>query len=152
MNYPVLVKVLVGVVCIMGVGCSNSETSLSSESQSTGKGLPLDDKASVENRQVPVDVYLTTYLQGVEDKLDKLKDKHAKLVGQVKEAAPGSDSIMALEATLDELTKNGEEIQFQIEALKSAKSEDFQALQAGMDQRLADLDQSYDKALAPFAG
>ena len=136
----------------MGVGCSNSETSLSSESQSTGKGLPLDDKASAENRQIPVDVYLTTYLQGVEDKLDKLKDKHAKLVGQVKEAAPGSDSIMALEATLDELTKNGEEIQFQIEALKSAKSEDFQALQAGMDQRLADLDQSYDKALAPFAG
>jgi hypothetical protein len=39
-----------------------------------------------------------------------------------------------------------------IEALKSAKGEDFQALQTGMDQKLADLDQSYDKALASFAG
>jgi hypothetical protein len=40
----------------------------------------------------------------------------------------------------------------QIAALKAAKGEDQNVLQTGMDKTLADLDQSYDKALAQFAG
>jgi hypothetical protein len=142
-NSP-LGNVFVGIVCMMVIGCSNSELSSVPESQLAVADTPLSDKAVSQN--------LTIYLQGVEDKLGQLKNKHAKLEGRVKEAAPGSDSIMTLDVMLVELTKKGEEVQLQIAALKAAKGEDQNVLQTGVDKTLADLDQSYDKALAQFAG
>ena len=152
MKYSVLGNLGIGLVCLMVVGCSNSEVDTSSESQLAGTDTSLNDKDVVENISAPSGESLTTYLVGVDDKLGQLKDKHAKLMGQVKEAAPGSDSVQALEAKLAELTTKGEELQFQIEAMKAAKGDDQLALQAGMDKALADLDQSYDTALAPFLG
>ena len=152
MKYSVLGNVFVGIACIMVIGCSNSELSTAPESPLAGKDMPLGDKDVVENIHAPLGENLTTYLQGVEDKLGQLKDKHAKLVNSVPEAGPGSKSRVILDARLAELTKEGEEVQFQIEAMKSAKGEDQPALQIGMDKTLAELDQSYDKALAQFAG
>jgi hypothetical protein len=150
-NSP-LGNVFVGIVCMMVIGCSNSELSSVPESQLAVADTPLSDKAVSENIEAPLGQNLTIYLQGVEDKLGQLKNKHAKLEGRVKEAAPGSDSIMTLDVMLVELTKKGEEVQLQIAALKAAKGEDQNVLQTGMDKTLADLDQSYDKALAQFAG
>jgi hypothetical protein len=144
-NSP-LGNVFVGIVCMMVIGCSNSELSSVPESQLAVADTPLSDKAVSENIEAPLGQNLTIYLQGVEDKLGQLKNKHAK------EAAPGSDSIMTLDVMLVELTKKGEEVQLQIAALKAAKGEDQNVLQTGMDKTLADLDQSYDKALAQFAG
>ena len=153
MKDSALGNLFVAIVCMMVVGCSNSELSSAPESQlAVGGGTPLSEKDVVQNIHAPLGENLTTYLQGVEDKLGQLKDKHAKLEGRVKEAAPGSDSIMTLDVMLVELTKKGEEVQLQIAALKAAKGEDQNVLQAGMDKTLADLDQSYDKALAQFAG
>jgi hypothetical protein len=152
MKYSAPGNVFVGIVCMMVMSCSNSELSTAPESQVAVNNERLEDQDSMESFQAPVSENLTTYLQGVEDKLGQLKDKHAKLEGRVKEAAPGSDSIMTLDVMLVELTKKGEEVQLQIAALKAAKGEDQNVLQTGMDKTLADLDQSYDKALAQFAG
>ncbi|UCH90418.1 MAG: hypothetical protein JSU60_04670 [Nitrospirota bacterium] len=149
MKYSALGNVCVGIVCMMVLSCSNSEVSTAPESPVVVNDVQLESKDAVESIQAP---NLTTYLQGFEDKLGRLKDKHAKLVSQAKEAAPGSKSRESLDVILEELTKKGEEVQFQIEALKSGKGEDLLALQTGMDKTLADLDQSYDKALAEFAG
>jgi hypothetical protein len=152
MKYSAPGNVFVGIVCMMVMSCSNSELSTAPESQVAVNNERLEDQDSMESFQAPVSENLTTYLQGVEDKLGQLKDKHAKLEGRVKEAAPGSDSIMTLDVMLVELTKKGEEVQLQIAALKAAKGEEHSALQTDMDKTLADLDQSYDKALAEFAG
>jgi hypothetical protein len=149
MKYSVLGNVCVGIVCMMIVGCSNSELSTAPESSLVGKDMPLGDKVVVEKIQAPLGENLTTYLKVVEDKLAQVKVKHDKLVGHVKEASPGSD---AMDATLVELTKKGEDVQLQIEAMKSAKGEDQLALQTGVDKTLADLAQSYDSALIQFAG
>ncbi len=152
MKYSAPGNVFVGIVCMMVMSCSNSELSTAPESQVAVNNERLEDQDSMESFQAPVSENLTTYLQGVEDKLGQLKEKHAKLEGRVKEAAPGSDSIMTLDVMLVELTKKGEEVQLQIAALKAAKGEEHSALQTDMDKTLADLDQSYDKALAEFAG
>ncbi len=152
MKYSVLGKLFVGLACMMGVGCSNSEVSTTSESQLVGKDMASGNKDVAENIQASVAKNLTTYLQGFDDKLSQLKDKHAKLVSQAKEAEPGSKSRESMDAILKELKKKSEEVQFQIEILKSGKGEDQLALQTGMDKTLADLDQSYDQALAEFAG
>jgi len=152
MKYSALGKFFVGIAFMMVIGCSNSEFSSAPESQLAVTDTLLSEKDVVENIQAPLGQNLTMYLQGVEDKLGKLKDKHAKLANHVPEAGPGSKSRVTLDATLVELTKKGEEFQFQIEVLKSAKGKDQPALQTGMDKTLADLDQSYDKALAQFAG
>jgi hypothetical protein len=138
-NSP-LGNVFVGIVCMMVIGCSNSELSSVPESQLAVADTPLSDKAVSENIEAPLGQNLTIYLQGVEDKLGQLKNKHAKLEG------------MTLDVMLVELTKKGEEVQLQIAALKAAKGEDQNVLQTGVDKTLADLDQSYDKALAQFAG
>ena len=152
MKYSVLGKLFVGLACIMAIGCSNSEISTAPESQLAEKDAQLKNKDLAKSIQAPLSENLTTYLQGVEDKLVKLKEKHAQLVGQVPEAGPGTESKGNWDAQLDELTKKGEELQFQIEAMKSAKGEDHSALQVGLDKSLADLDESYDTALAKFAG
>ncbi len=149
MKYSALGNVCVGIVCMMVMSCSNSEIGTAPESQVVVNDSQLEGKDATESIQAP---NLTTYLQGFEDKLGRLKDKHVKLVSQAKEAAPGSKSRESLDAILEELTKKGEEVQFQIEAMKSAKGKDQLALQTGMDKTLADLDQSYDQALAEFAG
>lgn len=153
MKDSALGNVFVAIVCMMVVGCSNSELSSAPESQlAVGGATPLSEKDVVQNIHAPLGENLTTYLQGVEDKLGQLKDKHAKLVNSVPEAGPGSKSRVILDARLAELTKKGEEVQFQIEAMKSAKGEDQLALQTGMDKTLAELAQSYDNALAQFVG
>jgi len=152
MKYSVIRNVCVGIACMMVMGCSNSELSTAPESQLAVNDAQLEDKDGVESIQAPLGENLTTYLQGAEEKLAQLKDKHAKPVGQVKEIAPGSDSTMALDAILADLTKKGEDVQLQIEAMKPAKGEDQLALQTGMDKTLADLAQSYDSALIQFAG
>jgi len=152
MKHSLLGNVFVGIVCMMIVGCSNSELSNAPESSLAGKDMELGNKEVVENIQAPLGENLTTYLKVVEDKLAQVKVKHDKLVGHVKEAAPGTDSTMALDALLVELTKKGEDVQFQIEAMKSTKGEDHLALQTGMDKTLSDLAQSYDNALAQFVG
>jgi len=114
--------------------------------------VPLENEAVVETQQAQTGVTLTTYLKGVDDKLVQLKDKHAKLVEQVQKDGSGAEPTVALNAILGELKKKGEELQFQIEAMKSAKGEDQLALQTGMDQTLKELTQSYEKALAEFLG
>ena len=62
-----------------------------------------------------------------------------------------ADSVV-LDTNLDKLTKHGKEVQRQIDELKAAKGNDWLALQSGMNQALEELAQSYDKALARFAG
>ena len=152
MKYSALGNVCVGIVCMMVMSCSNSELSTAPESQVAVNDEQLEDQDSRESIQAPVSKNLTAYLQGVEDKLGQLEEKHAKLVNFVTEAGPGSQSRVSLDVRLAELTKKGEEVQFQIEAMKSAKGEDHSALQISMDKTLADLAQSYDNALAEFAG
>ena len=141
-----------GLACMMVIGCSNSENSTAPESQLAEVDAQLENKDLAESIQAPLSENLSTYLEGVKDKFAQLKDKHAQLVGQVSETGPGTEPKVALDATLEELTKKGEEIQLQIEAMKSAKGEDQPVLQTDMDKSLADLDQSYDTALAQFAG
>lgn len=153
MKYSVLGNVCFGLACLMVMGCSNSELSTAPESPVVvGEGTAMSEKDVVENIQAPVGENLTTYLKAVEDKLGQLKEKHAKLANGVSEAGSGSKAKESLGAILDDLTKKSEEFQFQIEAMKSAKGGDQPALQADMDKALADLDQSYDTALAQFAG
>jgi hypothetical protein len=152
MKYFVLDNLGLGLVCMMVFGCSNSELGTSPESQLTGEDTPLESHAVVEAQQALAGETLTTYLKGVDDKLGQLKDKHAKLVDHVQKDGSGTEPTLALNAILGELKKKGEELQFQIEAMKSAKGEDQLALQTGMDKALADLAQSYDDALAQFAG
>ena len=152
MKYSVLGNLGVGLVCMMVVGCSNSELGTSSESRLTGKDIPLENEAVVETQQALTGETLTTYLKGVDDKLVQLKDKHAKLVDHVQKDGSGAEPTVALNEILGELKKKGEELQFQVEAMKSAKGEDQLALQTGMDLTLKELTQSYDKALAEFLG
>jgi len=152
MKSSLLRNVVLGMVCLLGVGCSNSELGSSPESQLTGKDIPLDNNAVVERQQALAGETLTTYLNGVDDKLSQLKDKHAKLVHHVQKDGSGVEPTVALNAILDEIKKKGEELQFQIEAMKSATGEDQLALQTGMDKTLNELTQSYDKALAEFLG
>ncbi len=152
MKYSALGNVFVGIGCMMVIGCSNSEVSSVPESQLAVANTPLSDKAVSENIEARLSQNLTMYLQGIEDKLGQLKDKHAKLANHVPEAGPGANSRVVLDAILEELTKKGEEVQWQIEAMKSAKGEDHPALQDGMDETLADLEESYITALAKFAG
>ncbi|MDH5563079.1 MAG: hypothetical protein OEY91_05560 [Nitrospirota bacterium] len=152
MKYSVLGNLGVGLVCMMVVGCSNSELGTSSESRLTGKDIPLENEAVVETQQALTGETLTTYLKGVDDKLVQLKDKHAKLVDHVQKDGSGAEPTVALNEILGELKKKGEELQLQIEAMKSAKGEDQLVLQTGMDQTLKELTQSYDKALAEFLG
>lgn len=152
MKISVLRNVVVGMICLLGVGCSNSELGSSSESQLAEKNISLDNNAVAETQQSLPGESFTTYLKGVDDKVDQLKDKHAKLVDHVQKEGSGAEPTVALNGILAELKKKGEELQFQIEAMKSAKGEDQLALQAGMDKTLADLGQSYDDALAQFAG
>ncbi len=149
MKYSALGNVCVGIVCMMVIGCSNSELSTAPEAQVAVNDEQLEGKDVMESIQAP---NLTTYLQHVEDKLGQLKDKHAKLVNTEPETGPGSKSRVILDTRLAELTQEGEEVQFQIEAMKAAKGEDQLALQTGIDKALADLDQSYDTALTEFAG
>ena len=152
MKYHVLGNLGVGLVCMMVLGCSNAELGTSPESTLTGKDTPLANQAVVEIQQALVGETLTTYLKGVDDKLGQLKDKHAKLVDHVQKDASGAEPTVALNAIISELKNKGEKLQFQIEAMKSAKGEDHLALQTGMDKTLADLAQSYDNALAQFVG
>lgn len=152
MKYSVLGKLVVGLACMMAIGCSNSEISTAPESQLAEKDAQLESKDLTKSIEAPLSENLTTYLQGVEEKLVKLKEKHAQLVGQVPEVGPGSKSKVILDARLAELRKEGEEVQYQIEAMKSAKGKDQLALQTGINKTLADLDQSYDTAIAEFAG
>lgn len=152
MKYSALGKLFVGLACMMAIGCSNSEISTAPESQLAEEDAQLENKDLAKSFQDPLSENLTTYLQGVEDKLVKLKEKHTQLVGQVSEAGPGANSKVILDTKLEELTKKSEELLFQIEAMKSAKGEDHSALQVSLDKALADLDESYDTALAKFAG
>ncbi|MEX0829120.1 MAG: hypothetical protein WD032_02655 [Nitrospirales bacterium] len=152
MKSSVLKNIVVGMVCLLGVGCSNADPGSTSESQVTGKDMALDNNAVSETEQALGEETLTTYLKGVDDKLAQLKDKHAKLVDHVQKEGSGAEPTVAFNAILDELKKKGEELQFQIEAMKSAKGEDQLALRAGMNKTLADLAQSYDHALVQFAG
>jgi len=148
-----VMKILgIGLVCMMVLGCSNSELGTSPESQLTEKDTPLASQAIVETQEAIQGETLATYLKGVDDKLGQLKDKHAKLTDHVQKDASGAEPAVALNAILGELQKKGEELQIQVEAMKAAKGEDQLALQTGMDKALADLAQSYDHALAQFAG
>ncbi len=152
MKYSALGNVCVGIVCMMVISCSNSELSTTPESQVAVNDEQLEDQNSMESIQAPVSEDLTTYLQGVEDQLGHLKEKHATLVNSATKAEPGSQSRVSLDVRLAELTKKGEEIQFQIEAMKAATGEDHAALQTGMGKTLEELAESYDNALAEFAG
>ena len=127
MKYSVVVNALVGMVAMMVVGCGNF-------------GSSPQEETRVE------------YSKYAEGKLGQLLDTHAKFVVQVQQRGLGSERQAALDATLDDLTKKGEAVQRQIEALKASKGQDWLALQFHMNQALQELAQSYDKALAQFAG
>ena len=152
MKYSVAVHVLVGMVWLMIAGCGASESGTPEEFQLAGEEVQSGDKEAIETIQVPVEENLNEYVKTVEGKWDLLKDKHAKLVDQAQQAGSGTEIKVALDTNLDDLTKQGEEVQRQIDELKVAKGKDWLALQSGMNQALEELAQSYDKALAQFAG
>ncbi len=152
MTNPVFVTVLVGMILMMNIGCSNSDSSISPESQLAGKNSQKGDKAVAENIHALSGENRTKYFKGVEGKLKLLKAKHAKLASHQPKAGPGPNSKIVLDSILKELTKEGEEVLWQIEAMKSANGEDHPPLQAGMDLTLEELNHSYDKALDQFLG
>lgn len=152
MKYSALGNVCVGIVCMMVMSCNNFELSTAPESPVAVNDAQLEDQDVAGSIQAPLDENLKTYFQGIEDKLGQLEEKHAKLVNSATEAGPGSKSRVSLDVSVAELTKKGEEVQLQIEAMKSAKSKDQSALQTSMEKTLAELAESYDTALAEFAG
>ena len=152
MKPSVLKNLSVWFVCMVLVGCSNSELGTAPESQLGKKDTSLENDAVVEVQQALVGETFTAYLKEIDGKLGQLKVKHAKLVDHVQKDASETEPTVALNPILSELKMRGEELHIQVEAIKSAKGEDQLALQAGMDKALADLAQAYDQALAKFAG
>lgn len=152
MKPSVLKNLSVWFVCMVLVGCSNSELGTAPESQLAKKDTSLENNAVVEVQQALVGETFTTYLKEIDDKLGQLKVKHAKLVDHVQKDASETEPTVALNPILSELKMRGEELHIQVEAMKSAKGEEQLALQAGMNKALADLAQAYDHALAKFSG
>jgi len=70
----------------------------------------------------------------------------------VRQAGNGSGIPSASDIALDDLIRKGQALQRQIEALKAAKGKDWLTLRPGINAALEELSQSYDKALAKFAG
>ena len=104
MKHSVIIRVLVGMVAMMVVSCGVFEA-----------GPP--EKTRIE------------YSKFVDDKMDQLLDKHARLVAQVQQADSLTEIRMAWETSLEALTKKRVEVQRHIEALKAAKGQNWFALQ-----------------------
>ena len=152
MKYSMVVNVLVGMVWLMIAGCGTSESGSPDESRLAEEKMQLGDKEVVDTIQAPGEENLNEYVKIVEGKLGQLTDKHAKLVDLGQQAELGSEPQAAFDTSLGDLTKKREEIQVQIETVKAAKGKDWIPLQSGMNQALEELGQSYDTALAKFAG
>ncbi|MCA9467352.1 MAG: hypothetical protein KC643_18170 [Nitrospira sp.] len=154
MKRSVVVSVFVSLLGFGVLGCESSET----ESPQESRLVENDDlvtgsqQSGLESAQGPAGEAFLEYTHFVEGKLRKLKAMHLELVDRVKQGEANSDATMALDARLEDLTKKGEEIQRRIEYLKAAKGEDWLALQAGVNQALDAMAQSYEKALAQLAG
>ena len=145
-------NVLLGIGCLVIAGCEYSESGFSDVSSPVKSEAKFGDQEVVNAMQASSEELLHEFSKVVEGKLSQLKKKQAKLTEQVKKDEIVSEAKAALDATLDDLTKKGEAVQIQIEALKAAKGDDWLALQPGVNQALEDMDQAYEKALVYFAG
>lgn len=152
MNNSMAVRVLFCIAILGVAGCNTSEPGPSDESGLAGKEVQSEDKEVAETSQAPMEEDLNTFLEGVEGKMDQLKVKHVKLVNRVQQAGLKTKPQTTFYATLDDLKKKREDVQIQIEALKTGKKKDWTALQLGMNLALESLAHSYDTALAQFAG
>ena len=150
-------KVLVGMVWIIVAGCGSSESGSTEEYQLAGKEIQSEendnkDRKIVEQAPVPLTGDRNEYFKIIEDKRGQILDKHARLVTQIQQAGDRSESLPALDVSLDDLIQKTEEVHRQIEVLKAAKGRDWLALQSDMNRALEELGRSYDKALAQFGG
>lgn len=152
MKISAIVSALFCMVWLMVSGCNTSEPGPSDESGLAGKEMQSEDKKVTETTQAPMEEDLNTFLKGVEGKMEQLKVKHVNLINRVQQAGLRTKPQTTFDATLDDLKKKREDVQIQIEALKTGKKKDWTALQLGMNLALEGLAHSYDTALAQFAG
>ena len=151
MKYSAVVNVLVGIVWMVVAGCGTSESNTPQESRFAEEKVQSGDKEVVETSQASLQENRNEYVKIIEEKLSQLNENHAKLVDQA-QATSGTEVQVVLDKTLDDLTKQGKEVQQQIDELKEVNVDDWLALQPDMNQALEELAQSYDRALAKFTG
>ncbi len=151
MKFSTIVSVLVGFMCIVVAGCEISESGSPQNIEFAEEKVHPSEKEVVETSQASMEVNREEYVTVVEDKLTQLNDDHAKLVGRAQQAGPGTQIQEDLDTILNDLTKQGKEVQQKMDELKSAKVEDWNALQSGMNQAMEKLGQSYDQALTKYA-
>ncbi len=152
MKYSVIVHVLVGFLCMVITGCGMSESGVSQESKLSVEKVETGANSVTEGSQAFLVDDRNEYVEVVEAKLIQLNDDHAKLVDRAQQAGSGTQLQADLDTMLNELTKQGIDAKEQINELKSAKVEEWLALQSGMNTALEELAQSYDQALAKSAG
>ncbi len=152
MKYSLGVNVLVGIAWMMVAGCGTSESSAPQETRVAEEPIQLGEKEVVETSQASLNENRNEYVKVIEGKLIQLNDDHAKLVVQAQQAGSGTQVQADLDTTLKDLTKEGKEVQQQIDELKAVKAEDWLALQSDMNQALEELAHSYEQALAKYAG
>ena len=127
MRYSVVANVLISLVGVMVVGCGYF-----------GSNPPEETR--------------TEHSMFIEDKMDQLRDAHARLVLQIEQRGLESKRHTSLDALLNDLAERREAVQRQVEALKMAKGQDWFAIQYVMNHALEELAQSYDQALAKYPG
>jgi len=123
MRYAVVVKVLVGLVGMLIVGCGS---------------FGADPPEKTRNE----------YSKFVEDKMVQLRATHEKFVVEVQQSEVKPKRQTTLEAALDDLTKRRDAVQHQVDALQEAKGQEWFVLQYGMNAALEELSQSYSRAFA----
>ena len=127
MKFSVVVNVLVGMVGLMVAGCGYFES-----------GPP--EKTRHE------------YSKFAEGQMSQILETHARLAVLTQQRGLESERRTALDVTLDDLTKKVEAVQTQIVALKATNGQGWFAHQFRMSQALEELAQSYNRALARYAG
>jgi hypothetical protein len=146
-----LLNVVGGIVWLTVAGCSASDSGPVEESQLAGKEVSSGTSDIVATVAAPQEGDMNEYFRVVEGKFDQLKEKHAKLTEQVGQKGSDAETPSALDKALEDLTQKGREVQKQIETLKTAKGNEWIALQPDMNRALDELTQSYDAALARFS-
>ena len=155
LKHSLRMNVYIGVLCLAIGACGYSESGspeASAVRESEAKLGGHDVKEMAEMRGTRSDENMQEFLRSVEEKFGQLKSKHAKLADRIQQGDRSADAKVALDATLENLIRKGQAVQQQIQTLKTAKGQDWLALQAGINQALADMDQAYENALLHFAG
>ncbi len=152
MKYSMVVYVLIGFMCVVVAGCGMSESDNPQDTKLSGGNIESGSTETAEISQASSGESRSEYVQLIEGQFEKLIDNHAKLVGRAQEAGSGTQVEADLGTVLDDLTKQGQVVQQQIDELKAAKPEDWNALQPGMNKAMEELAQSYDQAFTKYAG